>query len=481
MSNRRVLDRLPIGTLAEHAAIGGLRAVHSARSTDPGIVIELVTEAGLRGRGGAGFPTGKKWRTVADNAASSPIAPTVVVNAAEGEPGTYGDRAILATNPYRVLEGALIAAHAVGAESVVVTTKERFTEQIERLEMARDEMRGAGVLEGVDVEISTGPSHYLLGEETALLEATAGRPPFPRIAPPYRHGATEVVGENAGASGSSRVHLAGEDGTAPPTLVNNVETMAHIPGIVQNGARWFRMLGTEESPGTSVFTVSGDTERAGVGEYPLGTTVREIIEDLGGGVTEGEIAFVLSGIANGVLTAADLDTPATYEAMADRGSGLGTGGFMVFSTETDPVAVAHGVSRFLSIESCGQCTPCKDDGMAVTELLDKVRRGDATEAEAEQVAPMLARVPEGARCDLGRQHERVVASILERCTDLAVSHAADAMTREPVLIAPLTGFDEDGNALIDEDHRTKQPDWTHDERSSGQSPADRYDVAVTVS
>lgn len=481
MSNRRVLDRLPIGTLAEHAAIGGLRALHSARATDPAIIIELLTESGLRGRGGAGFPTGKKWRTVADNAASSPIAPTVVVNAAEGEPGTFGDRAILAANPYRVLEGALIAAHAVGAESIVVATKKRFAEQVSRLEMARDEMRGAGALQGVDVEIATGPSNYLLGEETALLEAAAGRPTFPRIAPPFRHGVSEVVGETAGASGSSQVHLAGHDGDAPPTLVNNVETMAHVPGIVQNGARWFRMLGTDDSPGTSVFTVSGDTERAGVGEYPLGTPVRDIIRDLGGDVTDGEIAFVLSGIANGVLTADELDTPATYEAMADRGSGLGTGGFMVFSTATDPVAVAHGVSRFLSIESCGQCTPCKDDGMAVTELLDKVRRGDATEAEADAVAPTLARVPEGARCDLGRQHERVVASILDRCSDLSVSHAADAMTREPVHIAPLVGFDDDGNAVLDEEHRTKQPDWSHDDRWSGKSPADRYDVAVSIS
>ena len=480
MSNRRVLDRLPIGTLAEHAAIGGLRALHAARDTDPAIIVELVTEAGLRGRGGAGFPAGKKWRTVADNAASSPIAPTVVVNAAEGEPGTYGDRAILTQNPYRVLEGALIAAHAVGAESVVVTTKKRFEHQIERLEVARREMRESGVLQGVDVEIVTGPSHYLLGEETGLLEVTAGRQPFPRIAPPYRHGATEVVSDDATSAGSSKVLMAGPDSEAPPTLVNNVETLAHVPGIVQHGARWFRDLGTDESPGTSVFTVSGDTRRAGVGEFPLGTPVRDIIAELGGGVEDGEIAFVLSGIANGVLTADELDAPATYEAMADRGSGLGTGGFMVFSTATDPVAVAAGVSRFLSIESCGQCTPCKDDGMVVADLLDRVRRGDATTADADAIAPTLARVPEGARCDLGRQHERVVASILERCADLSVDHAADAITRDPVLIAPITGF-EDGKALIDEDHRTKQPDWTHDERWSGKTPADLHDVAVSIS
>ncbi len=481
MSNRRVLDRLPIGTLAEHAAIGGLRALHSARATDPSIVIDVVTDAGLRGRGGAGFPAGVKWRTVADNATSSPIAPTVVVNAAEGEPGTFGDRAILAANPYRVLEGALIAAHAVGAKSIVVTTKEQFTVQVDRLRVARDELLHSGVLEGIDVEIVVGPSHYLLGEETALLEVTAGRLPFPRIAPPYRHGATEVVDGESGASGAGNVHLAGGDGDAPPTLVNNVETLAHVPGIVQNGARWFRMLGTEESPGTSVFTVSGDTERSGVGEYPLGTPIRDIISDLGGDVREGEIAFVLSGIANGVLTADELDTPTTYEAMDDRGSGLGTGGFLVFSTETDPIAVAQGVSRFLSIESCGQCTPCKDDGLEVAQMLDDIRRGDATSARVDELRPMLARVPEGARCDLARQHERVVASILDRCADQSVSLAEQSLTRDPVLIAPIVGFDDEGTAIIDEAHRTKQPDWTHDERWSGASPAERHDVSVNIS
>lgn len=480
MSNRRVLDPSPVD-LAGHVAIGGMRALHAARATDPAVVIDLVTDAGLRGRGGAGFPTGVKWRTVADNAASSPIAPTVVVNAAEGEPGTFGDRAILATNPYRVLEGALIAAHAVGAMSIVVTTKEQFTEPVDRLRGARDELLRSGVLDGVGLEIVTGPSHYLLGEETALLEVTAGRQPFPRIAPPYRHGATEVIdSEDEEASGAGNVHLASSEGDAPPTLVNNVETLAHVPGIVQNGARWFRMLGTDESPGTSVFTVSGDTQRAGFGEYPLGTPVGEIISDLGGDVREGEIAFVLSGIANGVLTADELDTPATYEAMSDRGSGLGTGGFLVFSTQTDPIAVAHGVSRFLAIESCGQCTPCKQDGLEVAQMLDDIRRGDAAPEQVDDLLPLLARVPDGARCDLARQHERVVASILDRCAGQSVSLAAQSFTQDPVLIAPIVGFDEEGAAIIDEDHGTKQPDWTHDERWSGASPADRYDVAVNV-
>ncbi len=473
----RVLDLAPVRSLPQYRDAGGLDALVAARSTDPDVLVELLTDANLRGRGGAGFPTGVKWRTVRDNAASSPIAPTVVVNAAEGEPGTFGDRTIMRRNPYRLLEGALIAAHAVGAASVVVTTKERFTIERSRLESARDALVEDGTAADVDIEIMTGPSHYLLGEETALLEATAGRPPFPRLAAPYRHGTTEV-GDPSG--GAASLDLAGEDGNAPPTLVNNVETLSHVPSIIANGADWFRTQGTDESPGTSVFTVTGDVGRAGVGEFALGTPVGEIINTLTGGDVDGRIAFVLSGIATGVLAAEDLDTPASFEAMEAAGSGLGTGGFMVFTTDTDPVAVAHGVSRFLAIESCGQCTPCKQDGLEVADQLDQLRRGDTSSDAIERIMPLLARVPEGARCDLARQHERIVSSILGRFSDVAVSHATDGIASEPVLIAPIVDIDEDGVAHLDEEHRTKQPDWEHGDSWNGQSPADRYDVAVSI-
>lgn len=473
----RVLDLAPVRSLHQHRSSGGLDALEAARSTDPAVLVDLVTDAGLRGRGGGGFPTGVKWRTVRDNADSSPIAPTVVVNAAEGEPGTFGDRTLIRRNPFRLLEGALIAAHAIGSRSIIVTTKERFTVERARLESARDAMRSEGVLGDVDIEIAVGPSHYLLGEETALLEATAGRPPFPRIAPPYRHGTTEVGDPSDGPAGLT---LAGDDGWAPPTLVNNVETLTHIPGIVRNGAGWFRTQGTPESPGTSVFTVSGDVDRAGVGEFSLGTSVGEIITTLTGGSVRAPIAFVLSGIATGVLAAEDLDTPASYEAMSAAGSGLGTGGFMVFTTETDPVAVAHGVSRFLAIESCGQCTPCKQDGLAVAEQLDELRRGDARGDAVERILPVLAEVPVGARCDLARQHERVVSSILGRFSDVTVAHATDHLAAEPVLIAPIVDIDDDGVVHLDEEHRTKQPDWDHGDSWNGQSPADRYDVAVSI-
>ncbi len=473
----RVLDLAPVHSLDEHRATGGIDALDTARAMAPDLLIDLVTDAGLRGRGGAGFPTGTKWRTVRTNDESSPIAPTVVVNAAEGEPGTFGDRALIRHNPFGVLEGALIAAHAVGSASIVVTTKQRYTTEATRLAAARDALVDAGITGAVDIEIVEGPNHYLLGEETALLEATAGRPPFPRIAPPYRRGATEL-GDPSG--GPAALSLAGSQGDAPPALVNNVETLAHVPGIVSHGAEWFRIQGTAESPGSSVFTVSGDVERGGVGEFALGTPVGEIIHALSGGAVRGRIAFVLSGIANGVLMADELDTPATYEAMAAAGSGLGTGGFMVFSSESDPIAVAQGVSRFLAVESCGQCTPCKQDGLDIADRLDALRRGEAPDGALDSLMPVLRRVPEGARCDLARQHERVVASILERFPDHAAAHAAHEVRAEPVLIAPIVDIDAEGTVTIDEDHRTKQPDWDHGDTWNGQSPADRYDVAVSV-
>jgi NADH-quinone oxidoreductase subunit F len=475
----RVLDLAPVRSLREHRSGGGIDALEAARSTGPDVLIGLLTDAGLRGRGGAGFPTGMKWQTVADNAssASTGIAPTVVVNAAEGEPGTFGDRALMRRNPFRVLEGALIAAQAIGSSSIVVVTKDRYTTEVYRLRAAAAELASAGLTDGIDIEVVTGPSNYLLGEETALLEAAAGRPTFPRIAPPYRHGTTEVGDPSAGAA---RLEMAGEDGQAPPALVNNVETLAHVPGIVRHGSDWFRRQGTADSPGTSVFTVSGDVQRAGVGEFALGTPIGEIINALGGGPDNGNIAFVLSGIATGVVAAEDLDTPASYEAMEAAGSGLGTGGFMVFSTNRDPVAVAHGVSRFLAIESCGQCTPCKQDGLQVAEQLDELRRGEAKDDIIERIMPLLTRVPEGARCDLARQHERVVSSILSRFSDVSVAHATDAFAADPVLIAPIVDIDDDGVAHIDEDHRTKQPDWEQGDSWNGQSPADRHDVAVTI-
>ncbi len=476
MPASRLLDPHPVRSVDEHRAVGGLVALEDTRALEPEVAISVVTDAGLRGRGGAGFPTGKKWSTVAANAASSGLAPTVVVNAAEGEPGTFGDRTLIRRNPYRVLEGALIAAHAIGARAVSVVTKDRYTTELGLLTDAAQELVATGAAGDVTIDVIGGPGHYLLGEETGLLEAVAGRPPFPRVAPPYRHGTVEV-GE--AGSGASRVELAGQGGIAPPTLVNNAQTFAHVALIVRNGPEWFRQMGTAESPGTSLFTITGDVKRGGVAEYPLGTPLRQIIEEIGGGTTA-DIAFVMSGVSVGVLLPDQLDVPTTYEALAAAGSGLGTGGFTVYGTATDPIAVAHGVSRFLAIESCGQCRPCKDGGLEVAAALDLLRSGEAAETAVADIMPVVRSLSEGARCDLGPQHERVITSFLERFPEAAQAHATGRASAEPVLVAPIADIDDEGQVTLDEDHRTKQPDWEHGDTWNGQSPADRHDVAVTI-
>lgn len=477
MAVRRLLSSTPVRSLDEHRAAGGVRALDDARAVEPEAITSTVTDSGLRGRGGAGFPTGTKWATVATNAASSDLAPTVVVNAAEGEPGTFGDRTLIRNNPYLVLEGALIAAHAIGARAIAVVGKERFRDELELLETAANDLASSEVAGDVEIEVVGGPSHYLLGEETGLLEAAAGRPPFPRVAPPYRRGTVEMGDATGGAGG---LELAGEGGTAPPTLVNNVETLCHVAQIVRHGPDWFRELGTADSPGTSIFTVSGDVKRAGVGEFALGTPVGEIIEELSGGLTSGEIAFVLSGIGSGLLRGHQLDTPTTHEAMAAAGSGLGTGGFMVFSTDTDPIAVAHGISHFLAVESCGQCSPCKHTGLEVAGLLDDLRRGEAADDALERLELLVPQIPEGARCDLGPQHERVVASFLQHFPDIAREHAVDARAADPVLIAPIVDIDEEGRVTLDEQQARKQPGWEYGDDWNGQSPADRHGVDVVV-
>ncbi len=470
----RVLDETPITDLAAHLAAGGGRGLEAARQLAPTDIIDLVAAAGLRGRGGAGFPTGTKWETVGLYESDQPT--TVVVNAAEGEPGSFKDRAILRANPFRVLEGALIAARAVDAPRVIVATKSTFTTEIARLEAAIAAITEAGWAPDVHLEVVRGPSEYLFGEETALLEVVAGRPPFPRIAPPYRRGATDVGDDPAFAAGAD---LASPGGDVPPTLANNVETLANVPGILAEGPDWFRSLGTETSPGTAVVTVTGSTRRHGVAELAMGTPLGEAVDRIGGGAREGQsLVAALSGVANPILPAAAFGTPMGYDEFRAAGSGLGATGFIVFDDTDDLVAVAHGVSRFLSVESCGQCRPCKEDGAQSAVILERIRRSEAEDGDLAHLEDCLLTVTDGARCFLAQQTQQVAGSILQRFPDAVRSHlegtqpAADAY-----LIAPIVDL-RDGEAVLDEGQWTKQPDWTHDERDSGQAPAERYDASA---
>jgi NADH-quinone oxidoreductase subunit F len=477
----RVLHPKPIRSLAEYVDhLAGGTGLEQARQLDPWALIGVIEESGLRGRGGAGFPTGRKWRTVRENLSAS-MRSTVVVNAAEGEPGTFKDRTILRCNPYHVLEGALIAAHAVDAGQVVIGLKRSFVSEVERVRSAIGEITTAGWTADVEVIVFEGPDEYLYGEETALLETLDGRLPFPRISPPFRRGVTEIVETAAdlhsGSGLSAHVDMAGpgSETEAPPALVDNVETLANVPRIIERGPLWFRTEGTERSPGTIVCTITGQVESPGVGEIMMGTTLRDAIEEIAGGAVGGrEILAVLPGVSSAIIPAAHLDTPLTYEDMGAIGSGLGSAGYYVLDASADPVAAVAGVSRFLAIESCGQCSPCKQDGLVLSDLLTRIARSDATERDLATLTHKAATVADGARCSIGTQQQAVVNGLLEHFVARVHDHLNGAAPpADPLVVAELV--DIRGNtAFVDERHASKQPDWTYDDEWRGETPVERF-------
>ncbi|MGE0140526.1 MAG: universal stress protein [Ilumatobacteraceae bacterium] len=446
--------------------MGGGNAARSAREASPDQIIGLLCASGLRGRGGAGFPTGTKWETVAASQSSRDVT-TVVVNAAEGEPGTFKDRALLRTNPYRVLEGAVIAAITMQSDQICIGIKATFGREIDRLTAAIAEMREAGWLHDLDIQLVLGPSSYLFGEETALLEVIEGRQPFPRVTPPYRRGLQEddtrsVVGVRLASSG-------GAEGA--PVLVDNVETLANVPLIVDRGAEWFREVGTDRSPGTVVATVSGATRRSAVGEVAMGSTLREVIDIIGWGSRRGrDVRIVLAGTANALIPSELLDTPLTYEAMQDAGTGLGSAGFIVFDDTTDPVAIAAGVLRFLSVESCGQCEPCKSDGLEMAEGLRRSSDEPSTTLDVNALSRRIDTVTIGARCNLAQQEAAITSSLLELLPDSVGAHPRAVANR--VTIAPIEGL-AGGRATLDTQQLIKQPDWSYGDHDSGAAPAAR--------
>ena len=475
----RVLYPTALGSLDEYLQARGGSGLEAARGLTPEGIISVIEASGLRGRGGAGFPTGRKWATVRANRSQSERT-SVVVNAAEGEPGTFKDRTILRNDPYQVLEGALIAARAVEADQIVIATKASFAPEVARLRSAIAEIELAGWADGIQIDVFEGPREYLYGEETALLETVDGRYPLPRIAPPYRRGVREVVESEAdldsGSGLSAHVEMAGP-GTptaAPPALVDNVETLANVARIVARGADWFRTEGTPDSPGTIVCTVTGSTRVHGVGEVVMGTPLREVIEEIGGGARPGRrIRAVLPGVSSGLIPESALDTPVSYEALAAIGSGLGSAGFIVFDDADDLVAVAAGAARFLAIESCGQCTPCKIDGLRIAELLAVTASGAADAHDLDEMRRRISTVADGARCSLATQQQVLVTSLLEHFPDDVAAHVdAPASATEPALVAELVDI-TDGAARVDEHHRDKQPDWTFDAVDSGKTPAER--------
>lgn len=423
-----LLPPQPLRSVADYRAIGGGDGLGRAHAVGPEATISQVTEARLRGRGGGGFPTGLKWSGIAD---ATDQRRFVVCNAAEGEPGTFKDRALLRANPYQVLEGIAIAAFATGSEEAYVGIKEKYSPEIARLEAAATEMEAAGILGDIPIRIVTGPDDYLLGEEKGLLEAIEGRQPLPRWYPPYVVGLHTAMPSGVGAG------TIGWDSRSNPTAVNNVETLANVAPIMARGSEWFRSMGTADSPGAMLFTVSGDVATETVAELPLGTPLAVLVHGYGGGVAESrQVKAVFPGASNAPLPASLLDTPMDFASMTSIGSGLGSGGMIVYDDTACVVGAALLLSRFLAIESCGQCPPCKLGTGALADGFLALESGVADTHTLDDMNGWLSRVTDANRCGLGAGERALAVGVLRFFTDDVVAHLGAACPSPRVLSLP---------------------------------------------
>jgi bidirectional [NiFe] hydrogenase diaphorase subunit len=380
-------------------AAGGYGALYRAlHELAPAEVIDMITQSGLRGRGGAGYPTGLKWATVAKSAGERKY---VVCNGDEGDPGAFMDRSVLESDPHRVLEGMAIAAYAVGADQGYVYVRGEYPLAITRLQKAIQQAKRHGLLGSqifdtafdFRVDIRIGAGAFVCGEETALIASIEGRRGTPRPRPPYP--------AQSGLWGF-------------PTLINNVETFANIAPIVRNGAEWYAAIGSEKSKGTKVFALAGKIRNTGLVEVPMGVTIREIVEVLGGGTPDGTPikAVQTGGPSGGCIPAALFDTPVDYESLARIGSIMGSGGMIVMDEQTSMVDVAHYFMEFCMDESCGKCIPCRAGTVQMERLLTKIRAGQADHADVERLRELCVMVKETSLCGLGQSAPNPVLSTL---------------------------------------------------------------------
>lgn len=454
-----LLAGAPVADLAAATARGAGEAITLARKAGAGHVISEISLSHLRGRGGGGFPTGRKWAGIRD---AGPGRRFAVCNAAEGEPGTFKDRALLRHDPYQVLEGLAVAMVAVGAEGGYVATKASYQREADRLRSAIAETSAAGWFGDAPVTLVLGPDEYLFGEEKGLLEVIEGRDPLPRLFPPFQHGlfATDITtGWEATDASPGFV----DEAAANPTLVNNVETLANVPHILRHGPEWFRTLGTERSPGTIVATVTGDVRHPLVVEVELGVTVAQLLDRAGGPLPGRRIEAVLSGVANGVLTSSMLDVGLDYEDLAAAGGGLGSAAFVAYDDTACPVEIARACSRFLYVESCGQCRSCKFGCGEITRSLESLMEGSADEHQVEVIGARLRSVTDQVRCYLATEEQIVIASLLQRFPEEFALHLEGRCSKEQErpLLAPKIVDIADGVVTWDEKQARKQPDWTY--------------------
>jgi len=404
------VDPEAIDDALAHGAYGQLRRVLAQLT--PKQVRDEVRRSGLRGRGGAGYPTGLKWDTVA---LQPPGPRTVVCNADEGDPGAFMDRSVLESDPHRLIEGMAIAAYAVGADRGYVYVRAEYPLAIERLRLALQQARRKGVLGrgifGSDVslviEVRVGAGAYVCGEETALLLSIQGQRGMPRPRPPYP--------AQSGLWGA-------------PTLINNVETFSAVPAILREGGDWYAAMGTEGSRGTKVFALSGAVRHTGLVEVPMGMPLRTVVEEMGGGVPDGSAvkAVQTGGPSGGCIPAEQLDTPVDYESLLQLGSMMGSGGMVVMGETTSMPVVARHFMRFSVNESCGKCIPCRAGTVQLAELLDRFVEHRAEAADLERLEELCGMVRATSLCGLGQAAPNPVLSTLRW-----FRHEYEAALREP--------------------------------------------------
>ena len=395
----------------EYIAFDGYKALEKVvTEMSPDKVIQIIKDSGLRGRGGAGFPTGKKWELTKSYKSDQKY---VVCNADEGDPGAFMDRSILEGDPHSVLEAMMIAGYAIGANKGYIYVRAEYPIAVKRLQKAIDQAREYGILGKdifgtsfeFDVEIRLGAGAFVCGEETALLESIEGKRGQPRVKPPYP--------AESGLWGK-------------PTLINNVETYANITRIILNGAEWYSAIGTETSKGTKVFALGGNVNNIGLVEVPMGTTLREIVFDIGGGIPNGRQfkAAQTGGPSGGCIPAEHLDTPIDYESLKEIGSMMGSGGLIVMDDTKCMVSLAKFYLEFTVSESCGKCTPCRIGTKRMLEILEKLTSGEGTEMDIYRLEKLASNIQKASICGLGQSAPNPVVSTLKYFRNEFKEHAA---------------------------------------------------------
>ena len=398
--------------IEEYIAMDGYSALGKVLTEmKPEDVINIIKDAGLRGRGGGGFPTGVKWSFAAANQSDKKY---VVCNADEGDPGAFMDRSVLEGDPHAVLEAMAIAGYAIGSDEGYIYVRAEYPIAVKRLQIAIDQAREYGLLGkdifgtgfNFDVHIRLGAGAFVCGEETALLASIEGRRGEPRPRPPF----PAVKG------------LFGK-----PTIINNVETYANVCQIILRGADWFKSIGTEKSKGTKVFALGGKIHNTGLVEVPMGTTLREIIEEIGGGIPGGKKfkAAQTGGPSGGCIPASLIDTPIDYDNLIAIGSMMGSGGLIVMDEDNCMVDIAKFFLEFTVGESCGKCTPCRVGTKRLYEMLDKITRGEGTLEDLDKMEELCHYIKSNSLCGLGQTAPNPVLSTLNRFRDEYIAHVTE--------------------------------------------------------